>query len=54
MSSTEKRQLVVSSHPRLSLKKQCEILGVSRSLMYYKPKGESAGSVALILTLSKS
>jgi putative transposase len=41
MSSTEKRQLVVSSHPRLSLKRQCEILGVARSLMYYKPKGES-------------
>lgn len=42
MSSTEKRQLVVASHPRLSLKNQCELLGVARSLMYYKPRGESA------------
>lgn len=41
MSTTEKRQLVVMSHPRLSLKKQCELLDISRSLMYYKPKGES-------------
>lgn len=42
MSSTERRQLVVSSHPRLSLRKQCAILGISRSSVYYKPKGESA------------
>lgn len=42
MSSTEKRQLVVASHPRLSLKNQCELLGISRTLMYYKPRGESA------------
>jgi putative transposase len=49
MSSTEKRQLVVSSHPRLSLKKQCEILGVARSLMYYKPKGESALNERLMM-----
>jgi len=41
MSSTERRQLVVASHPRLSLKNQCELLGVTRSLMYYTPKGES-------------
>jgi putative transposase len=42
MSSTEKRQLVVASHPRLSLKNQCDLLGVSRTLMYYKSKGEGA------------
>jgi putative transposase len=41
MSSTERRQLVVSSHPRLSLSKQCTILNISRSNIYYKPKGES-------------
>jgi len=42
MSATEKRQLVVASHPRLSLKKQCEILEIQRSMVYYKPRGESA------------
>jgi putative transposase len=41
MSSTERRQLVVKSHPGLSLSKQCEILGLSRSMSYYKPRGES-------------
>jgi putative transposase len=42
MSTTEKRQLIVVSHPRLSLKNQCQLLNISRSLMYYKPKAESA------------
>jgi len=42
MSTTERRQLVVKSHPRLSLNKQCKILGLSRSMSYYKPKGEGA------------
>jgi putative transposase len=40
MSATERRQLVVKSHPGLSLRKQCEILGLSRSMSYYKPRGE--------------
>lgn len=42
MSTTEKRQKVVKSHPGLSLKKQCNILSIHRSSMYYKPRGESA------------
>jgi len=42
MSTIERRQLVVTSHPRLSLLKQCELLDISRSTMYFKPKGESA------------
>lgn len=42
MSTTERRQLVVAAHPRLSLSKQCTLLGITRSQMYYKPKGESA------------
>lgn len=42
MSTAERRQLVVAAHPRLSLSKQCTLLGITRSQMYYKPKGESA------------
>jgi putative transposase len=42
MSTTEKRQQVVASHPSLSLKKQCDALGIQRSTMYYKPRGQSA------------
>ena len=48
MSTTEKRQLVVISHPRLSLKKQCQSLGISRSLVYSKPRGESVQNEILM------
>lgn len=41
MSATDRRQLVVVAHPRLSLSKQCALLEVTRSQMNYKPKGES-------------
>lgn len=41
MSTTERRQKVVKSHPRLSLVQQCKILNIHRSGLYYKPKSES-------------
>jgi putative transposase len=40
MSITKKRQKVIKSHPRLSLEKQCEVLNIHRSGLYYKPRGE--------------
>ena len=48
MSTTERRQKVVKSHPGLSLEKQCELLEIHRSGLYYKPKGESALNLALM------
>ena len=32
----------------LSLSRQCVLLGVSRSSLYYRPKGESAENLALM------
>lgn len=48
MSTTEKRQKVVKSHPGLSLKKQCDILSIHRSGMYYKPRGENVLNLQLM------
>ena len=48
MSTTQKRQKVVKSHPRLSLKKQCDLLDIHRSGIYYKPKGESKLNLELM------
>lgn len=48
MSATKKRQKVVKSHPGLSLQKQCEVLKIHRSGLYYKPKGESALNLILM------
>ena len=41
MSITEKRQKVVRAAPGLSLEKQCKMLEIQRSGLYYKPRGES-------------
>ena len=38
---------------RLSLSRQCELLGVSRSSQYYEPRGESAANLALMRRLDE-
>jgi putative transposase len=38
MRVTEKRQKVIKSHPSLSLEKQCDLLEIHRSGLYYKAK----------------
>ena len=48
MSTTERRQKVVRSHPRLSLVRQCELLIIHRSSFYYKPKKESLLNLKLM------
>lgn len=40
--------MVVIDHPRLSIVRQCALLGIGRSTYYYQPKGESAESLALM------
>ena len=42
MSRAERRALVVRDHPALSLSRQCRLLSIGRSSLYYEPKGESA------------
>jgi len=51
MTTTQKRQKVVKSHPRLSLKEQCNILSIHRSGLYYKSKGESPLNLKLMKTI---
>ena len=53
MSTTQKRQKVVKSHPRLSLNQQCKILEIHRSGLYYKPKGESPLNLNLMKEIDK-
>ncbi len=54
MSSTQKRQKVVKSHPKLSLNKQCKLLlEINRSGLYYKTKGESLLSLTLMKEINK-
>ena len=48
MSRAERRARVTRPHPGLSLSRQCRLLSIGRSSLYYTPKGESAESLALM------
>ena len=40
--------MAVREHPALSLTRQCRLLSIGRSSLYYAPKGESAETLALM------
>ena len=48
MSPSRRRQMVDWEHPSLSLVRQCALLGVSRSSLYYRPKAASAEDLSLM------
>jgi putative transposase len=43
-----KRAWVESGHPSISVSRQCELIGLSRSSLYYEPCGESDDSLRLM------
>ena len=43
-----KRECIDAEHPGLSVRRQCELLGLNRSSWYYEPLGESAENLALM------
>ena len=48
MSPARRRQMVDREHPSLSLVRQCTLLGVSRSSLYYRPQAASAEDLSLM------
>jgi len=44
----ERRAMIRSDIPGLSLSRQCQILSISRSSIYYRPRGESRENLALM------
>jgi putative transposase len=48
MSLGERRAMIVPSHPGLSVVRQCALVGLNRSGVYHRPKGESAATLALM------
>lgn len=40
--------MVDPNHPKMSIRRQCELLGVSRSSYYHEPAGESPENLALM------
>ena len=48
MSPAQRRQMVDREHPSLSLVRQCALLGVNRSSIYYRPRAASAEDLSLM------
>ncbi|GAC1460978.1 MAG: hypothetical protein PVSMB10_18330 [Pseudarthrobacter sp.] len=47
-SADGKRPLIEPGHPRLSVRRQCELLGLNRSSLYYEPVPEAADNLRLM------
>jgi putative transposase len=47
-STERRRQLVEVEHSEISLRRQCELLGVNRSGLYYQARGESPENLMLM------
>jgi putative transposase len=48
MTLMEKRAWIEPAHPSISIQRQCELLGVSRSSYYYQSQGESPENIILM------
>src|ERR1039458_4676406 len=49
----DRRALVELAHPDLSIRRQCELLGVNRARLYYQPGGESEENLRLMRLLDE-
>jgi putative transposase len=48
LSIEQQRLLIEADHPQLSVRRQCELLGLSRSSFYYEPAVETEENLALM------
>ena len=46
--------MIEAGHPRLSVRRQCELLGVSRAGLYYRPGGESAENLRIMRLIDET
>ena len=53
MSLGRRRQLIGREHPSLSISRQCALLGVSLSGLYYRPRGASGDDLALMQAMDR-
>src|SRR3954454_21637318 len=47
-SAEDRRSLVEVNHPELSVRRQCELLGLNRSTFYYEPTGATPEDLRLM------
>ena len=53
MSLGRRREMVDRKHPKLPIVRQCVLLGVSRSSIYYRPKGASEEDLSLMREIDR-
>ena len=53
MSPARRQQMVDRKHPSLSLVRQCALLGVSRSSIYYQPRAASTEDLSLMSEIDR-
>ena len=53
MSKEQRRKMVDRKHPTLSIVRQCALLGVNRSSLYYRPKGASEEELSLMKEMDR-
>ena len=45
--------MIEPKHPELSIRRQCELVGLNRSTYYWQPAGETALKLALMEQIDK-
>ena len=53
MSPAERRELVDRQLRSLSIARQCQLMSVSRSSLYYRPKGTPPGGLSLMQAMDR-
>ena len=53
MSPGRRRKMVDREHPKLPIVRQCALLGVSRSSLYYRAKGASGEDLSLMREMDR-
>jgi putative transposase len=53
LSVEQQRGLIEVGHPQLSVRRQCELLGLSRSTLYYQPAVETAENLELMRLIDR-
>jgi putative transposase len=53
LSVQQRRGLIEAEQPRLSVRRQCQLLGLSRATLYYEPVPESAANLALMKLIDR-
>ena len=54
MSVSRRQSMVRADHAKLSVSRQCALLSISRSGLYYTPKGESASILTLMQEIDRA